>query len=132
MAYLIDTDVVLDHLGAVPAATQLLNVLANSGLSISIVTYMEAYQSVLRTPDRQAALEHFAAFVAVIPALPFSEEVARRCAELREKLRIQGKRMRSRALDLMIAVTALELNLILVTRNTRDYTDIPELQLCGQ
>lgn len=48
MADLIDTDIVLDHLAAVPAATELHNVLADSGLSISTVTYMEPYQSVPR------------------------------------------------------------------------------------
>ncbi len=129
MAYLIDTDIVLDHLAAVPAATALLDELADNDLSISIVTYMEAYQGVLRNSNQHAAQEQFQAFVAVVPVLPFSEEVARRCAELRETLRTQGKRIRSRALDLMIAATALESNLTLVTRNRRDYADIPGLQL---
>jgi predicted nucleic acid-binding protein len=129
MAYLIDTDIVLDHLAAVPAATELLDDLADSGLFIAMITYMEAYQSVLCSPNQHEAQEHFEAFVAVVPVLPFSEEVARHCADLRETLRTQGRRVRSRALDLMIAATALEGNLILVTRNARDYADIPMLQL---
>jgi predicted nucleic acid-binding protein len=129
MAYLIDTDIVLDHLAAVSTATELLDMLADSALSISIITYMEAYQGVLRSTHRQEAQEQFEAFVAVVSTLPLSEEVARRCAELREMLRVQGGRVRARALDLIIAATALENNLILVTRNTRDYADIPGLRL---
>ncbi len=129
MAYLIDTDIALDHLAGVPEAIALLDELADSDLFISIVTCMETYQSVLRSPNRAEAQEQFAAFVAVVPALPFSESVAQRCAMLRETLRLQGKRVRARALDLMIAATALEHTLTLVTRNTRDYADIPGIQL---
>lgn len=129
MTYLIDTDIALDHLAGRPEATQLLDELADEGLYISIVTYMETYQSVLGSPNRQEAQEQFAAFVAVVPVLPFSEAIAERCAVLREDLKGQGKRVRSRALDLMIAATALAHHLILVTRNTRDYADVPGLQI---
>lgn len=130
MTYLIDTDIVLDHLAAVPAAIELLNELANNDdLAVSSVTYLEAYQAVLRSSTPREAREQFEAFVAVVQVLPFLENVARRCAELRELLRIQGKRVRSRALDLIIAATALESSAILVTRNTRDYADIPRLRL---
>ena len=133
MAYLIDTDIVLDHLAGLPDATALLGELAaDSDLFISIVTYMEAYQSVLRSPTQHEAQEQFTAFVTVVPVLPFAEDVARRCAALRETLRRQGRRVRARALDLMIAATALEHQLILVTRNRHDYADIPGLQLHQQ
>ncbi len=128
MAYLLDTDSVLDHLAAVPEAIAPLDELADSGLFISIVTYMEAYQGVLRSPHRQEAQEQFEAFVAVVPVLPFSEDIARRCAALRETLRAHGKRVRPRARDLMLAATALEHDLRLVTRNTRDYADVPGLR----
>jgi len=55
--------------------------------------------------------------------------VARRCARLRLDLKNRGKRVRSRALDLITAATALEHGLTLVTRNTVDYHDIPGLTL---
>ena len=44
-------------------------------------------------------------------------------------MRKAGKRVNSRALDLLIAATALEYDLTLVTRNTEDYGDIPGLKL---
>jgi len=61
--------------------------------------------------------------------LPISPEIARRCAQLRETLRREGKRVRQRALDLLIAATALEFGLTVVTRNSEDYRDIPGLSL---
>ncbi|MDP9358114.1 MAG: type II toxin-antitoxin system VapC family toxin [Chloroflexota bacterium] len=48
---------------------------------------------------------------------------------VREELRFQGRRINSRARDMMVAATDLEANLTLVTRNTRDYHDIPGLTL---
>lgn len=57
--------------------------------------------------------------------LRFPHEVARRYAELRSVLMAQGKPVRSRALDLFTAATAIEHGPILVTQNTRDYEDIP-------
>ena len=58
-----------------------------------------------------------------------SVAIAERCAGLRETLQRHGKRVRPRALDLIVAATALEYGLTLVTRNTDDYRDIPGLTL---
>jgi len=46
-------------------------------------------------------------------------------------LRRQGKRVNNRALDLLIAATAIEHDLTLVTRNLQDYGDIPGLETFG-
>jgi len=62
MPYLIDSDVVIDHLADVAAATKLLDQLASDGIAVSIITYMEAYQGVLRSPHPAIArkqLKHF-------------------------------------------------------------------------
>jgi predicted nucleic acid-binding protein len=47
----------------------------------------------------------------------------------KSQLRSQNKRVKSRALDLIIAATALEDGLTLVTNNTDDFKDIPDLTL---
>ena len=129
MAYLLNTDILIDHFAELPAATELIDRLAPAGIAISIITYMEAYQGVLRSPDRQTAEAKFADLMATTPILPFSPTVARRCAELREQLRRDGKRVRARALDLLTAAIALEHGLTLVTRNTNDSDDIPDFDL---
>lgn len=129
MAYLLDSDWFLDVLFADPAALALIDRLSASGVSISIITYMEGYQSVLRARDPDRARHELEDFLLSIPVLPFSPPVARRCASLRERLRTAGRRVRPRALDLMIASTAIEHELALVTRNLDDYNDIPDLRL---
>ena len=125
----IDTDWVIDLLASVPEAVQLLDRLAQDGIAISIITYMEAYQGVERSPHPEEAQNKLSALLDSLPVVSLSPAVAQRCARLRETLRKQGKRVNARSLDLIIAATALEYNLTLVTRNTEDYADVPGLKL---
>ena len=90
---------------------------------------MEVWQGVERSPDPSEAEGKLQAFLEAIPILPFSPAVARRCARLREDLRKRGRRFNRRALDLIIAATALEHGLTLVTRNAGDYEDVGEVRL---
>src|SRR2546430_190982 len=129
MPYLVDTDIVIDHLADVPQASQLLDRLAPEGIAISMITYMEVYQGVVRSHHPKEARTKFHAFRKSIPVLPFSLTVAKRCALLRETLKQAEKRVKARALDLMNAAIALEHDLTLVTRNVEDYKDIPDLKL---
>ena len=129
MPYLIDTDLVIDHLANITETNQLLEKLATQGIAISIITYMEAYQGVVRSPNIKEARAKFQIFRRSVPVLPFSLSVAKRCAALREQLKQEQKRVKSRTLDLINAAIALEHDLTLVTRNTEDYQDIPGLEL---
>jgi predicted nucleic acid-binding protein len=126
---LLDSNLVIPYLADDPATVPLVERLAPDGLAISIVTYMEVYEGILRGPDPARAQEQFAHFLSVVPILPFTLAVARRCALLREELKGRNRRVRDRALDLMIAATALEHDFQLVTRNLADYADIPGLVL---
>src|ERR687895_1277052 len=132
MPYLVDSNLVIDHLAEVTEAFQLLDQFAQDGIVMSIVTYMEAFQGVIRSEQPAEAAEKFHAFIDSVLILPFSFAVAERCARLRETLRSQNKRVKSRALDLIIAATALEYGLTLVTKNTEDSKDIPDLTLYQQ
>ncbi len=96
---------------------------------MSIITYMEAYQGVLRSPHPTSARKHFEAFLKRVPVLPFSPSVAKRCAQLQETLQKEGKRVKARALDQMTAAIALENGLTLVTRNAEDYDNIRSLKV---
>ena len=129
MPYLVDSTVVIDHLLDVPTASALLEQLALEGIAISIITYMEAFQGVEQSPDLTKARQKFHALLAGVLILPFSFAVAERCARLRKTLKSQNKRVNSRALDLIIAATALEYDLTLVTKNTDDFKDIPDLSI---
>ena len=131
MPYLLDSNLVIPYLADDPGTVPLVERLAPEGIAISIITckYLEVYQGTLRSPDPERAEEQFERFLVVVPTLPLSPAVARRCARLREELKSHGRRVRDRALDLVIAATALEHDLRLVTRNLADYEDIPDLAL---
>lgn len=129
MPYLVDSDWMIDYLGGSLEALHLLESLAEEGIAISILTYLEIYQGVLRSPNQEEVEEKLLAFLNSVPIIPLSPAVARPCARLRESLQVQGKRVNQRAIDLIIAATALEHNLVLVTRNTQDYANIPGLQI---
>lgn len=129
MRYLVDSDWVIDYLEGEPEALELLLRLADGGIAISIITYMEVYQGVARSPRRNDAEDVLSQLLERVPVLPISPAIARRCAQLREALRTRQKRVQKRALDLLIAATALEHGLTLVTRNVEDYQDIPNISL---
>jgi predicted nucleic acid-binding protein len=129
MAYLIDSDRLIDFLKDEPGAFELLDGLAGQGIAISVITYMECYEGIAETVDPAATEAKFEALAARIPILPVSLEVARECAGLRRLLRQAGRRVKQRSLDLLIAATARSNGLKLVTRNKADYSDIPGLEI---
>ena len=62
--------------------------------------------------------------------LPVTANIAGRFAHIRSLLRREGNLIPD--LDLLIAATALEHDVILVTRNVRHFERIPELQIYTQ
>jgi len=129
MPYLIDTDWMIDRLADVPEAVALLDALIDEGIAISVVTYMELREGALRGDDGERNEQRLNALLAGLPILSMSIAVARRCAAIRLTLRKASRRVNSRALDLVIAATAIEYDLSLVTRNRGDYSDIEGLKL---
>ena len=128
MQYLVDSDWTIDYLDGLPAAVQLVQSLMPAGIAISIITYIEVYQGVIRW-NTLSANQSLEVMLATTPVLPISMAVAQRVALLRGSLRRQGRRTRSRALDLIIAATAIEHDLMLVTRNVDDYRDVSGLKI---
>lgn len=129
MRYLLDSDIVIELLENDPVILEELAQLAEQGFAISMVTYMEIYQGVLLADDVAQANVKLETLLMTIPVLPFSTEVARRCAHVRIHLQERGRRIRPRALDLMNAATAIEIGLTLITRNRKDYSDIAGLDI---
>ena len=127
MRYLIDTTVLIPYFAGDSQAVSLMRKLVPDGIAVSILSYLEAYQGAIEEADPEAAKRQFTAFFGGISVLPVSPAVARRCAEIRSLLKAQGKNPRKRAFDLVIAATALEHGLEIVTHNVKDYGDIPNL-----
>ena len=130
--YLLDSDWLIDYLGDLRDAVELVGPLADAGLAFSIVTYMEAFEGTLRKQDPATAQARLHSGLRPFRAIPVSYEIAERCAIIRYDLRTRGRRIRDRALDLLIAATAIEYDLTLVTRNLDDFGDILGLKLYAQ
>ncbi len=129
MRYLLDSDVVIDHLKNVRLISDLIGDLDDHDAFLSMITYMEVHQGIYRDPLPLVAEAQFLELLDSVGIALFTEAVARRCAILREDLKRDGRRVRHRFLDLITTATALESDLTLVSRNTVDYEDIPGLRL---
>ncbi len=129
MPYLVDSDWVADFLAGRSAAIQLIQTLLPSGVSICAISYMEVVEGVRGSRNRSALAQGFHVFLQGVPVVEFSQEIAERAADIRLDLRGRKRQVNERPLDILVAATAMEHGLTLVTRNTRDYVDIGGLQL---
>lgn len=126
--YLVDTDWIIQVLhGNLNAATEL-EVLAPQGLVVSLITYGELYQGAFYARDAPAALSQLQAVLDGKDRLPLTEQIMERFAIIRGQL-TRNQRQQVGDMDLLIAATALEHGLTLVTFNVRDYRLITDLTL---
>src|SRR5581483_270075 len=107
MKYLLDADWVVDYLAGDPAAQGFIDGLRPDGIAISIIVYTEIYEGIYGGRNPRQAERVFRVFLHGIPILPISQAVARCNARLRADLRSRKLPVAHRALDLLIAATAL-------------------------
>ena len=119
----------VDYLAGRPAAQQLFATFSPGGVAISIITYVEIEEGILGSRDPRQGARAFRAFLRGVDVLGINRAVARRAARIRLDLRRAGRPITHRRYDLLIAATALEHNLTLVTRNRAHYQDIPGVVL---
>jgi len=127
MSFLLDSNIVIKIIDSDPSIVALIDQLAESASYISVITAMEVRHGVLR--QEPSKLARFEMFLRQTPALDVSLAIATQCSDLRYYLTNQGKSIRTRSLDLLIASTALHHGLVLATANVRDFRDIPGLTL---
>ena len=130
MEYLVDSDWVADYLNGREQAVTLLQSLSADGLAISILTFGEIYEGILHGSNRPVHESGFRRFLEAVDVLPLTRSAMRRFADLRGALRRQGELIGD--IDLLIAATALDYRLILLTRNLRHFHRIPGLRIYGQ
>lgn len=128
MKHLVDTTFVIDLLRRRPHAEALLPTLLNEGFAITIFTHMELWEGTYTSRDPKRAELGLRSFLRGVQVLPFSRRVSLRAARLRGELRRLKRPLEQRAIDILIAATAWEAGLIIVTSDT-DYDDIPGLVL---
>lgn len=127
MRYLIDSDRVAEYLKGRPDAVALLSGLFQDGIAISIITFAEIYEGIYYGRDRAHDEQMFLRFLQGVSVLGISRPIARRFALIRGDLPAKGQLLPQP--DLLIAATALQHNLVLVTRNTAHFQRISSLHL---
>jgi predicted nucleic acid-binding protein len=125
---LVDTDWVIDALNGKHSALVTLRELAPDGLALSVVSYGELYQGAAYGREPVSALQALHDFVDGKDLLPVTAAIAARFGILRGHLP-RHLRQQIGDMDLMIAATALTHDLTLLTRNRRDFENIPDLEL---
>jgi tRNA(fMet)-specific endonuclease VapC len=126
--YLLDTDWIVDVLNGQETAITTVLELAPSGLAVSIITYGELYEGAAFAHDPEPAITGLQSFLKGKAILPLTQPIMERFARIRGSLP-RTIRQQIGDFDILIAATCLERNLTLLTRNRKDFQQIPHLQL---
>ena len=131
--YVLDTDTLQLYQEENPKVVSRVRAVAPGDRAISVVTVEEqlsGWYTQLRQakgPEKLAwAYRRLAVtvrFLARVAIVDFDEPAIQRCEQLK-KLKLKVRKM-----DLRIAATVLERDAILVTRNVRDFQQVPDLQI---
>jgi tRNA(fMet)-specific endonuclease VapC len=127
MTYLIDTDQIVSFLSGRAETHSLLTHLWSDGLAISLISYGETYEGIYYGRESRKHELTFQTFLRGVDVLPLNRRIMRRFARLRGDLRARGLAVADA--DLLIASTAIEHGLTLVTSNLRHFQRIPGLSL---
>jgi predicted nucleic acid-binding protein len=123
MILLLDTTVLLDVLRGLPKRRSLLAELVAAGhiLSTAAVNIAEVYAGMRRGEETRTE-----AFLSSLDCYPITGAIARRAGSLKYTWAQQGRTLS--LADMMIAATAIEHGLALMTDNRKDFP-LPELKL---
>jgi tRNA(fMet)-specific endonuclease VapC len=125
--YLLDTDWVIQALARREPAARTVEQLTDSRVYISFVTVGEIYERAFTSSNPQGHLINFRHFLTAYSLLGLDDSIMERFAETRAYLRRRGQGIAD--LDLIIAATALDRDLPLLTFNLRHFDCVPELKL---
>lgn len=130
MRYLLDTDWLIDALADRSAERDALDQLSDTGIGISVVCLGELYEGAFGGADPLARLALYREFVSAFTILPLTDPIMERFAITRAALRRQGNLIPD--IDLLVAATALEHGLTLLTHNKRHFRRVPDLKVYGE
>ncbi len=128
MRYLLDTCVVSDFIKGEPGTTAKLKTTTPADIAISSITVMELRYGLAINPQRTQKIEPtISSFLSAVITLPFTTPEAEQAAQIRAALKSLGQPIG--AYDALIAATALQHNLIMITANQREFERVPGLQI---
>ena len=127
LTYLVDTDWVIHHLNGNPAVIKRLEALQPEGLGLSVAVLAELYEGVYYSRDPEESERKLNDFLDSVHIVGIDEETARIFGRERGKLRQAGLIIGD--MDLLIAATALQYDLTLLSNNRRHFERIDGLQI---
>lgn len=127
MAYLIDTDIIIYSLKGDSVVQQWM--LDNQEIPkfISVITYGELIYGAKKSAHPTKNIATTNRIAELFPILDINKGIIELFGDLKAKLELAGTRIED--MDLMIAATAIYMDLALVTNNTRHFSRIDDLQL---
>lgn len=126
MKYLLDTNVIVDHLRGKKIIDQKV---LEGGTGISVITLAELLYGAGRSQDPEKSLFKLGDFLEKLnlEAINLDEQIVFEFSKVKINLEKAGQRLED--FDLLIGATALTLNLTLVTGNLKHFQKIPQLKL---
>ncbi len=111
MNAVLDTTILIDYLNGIPEAAQ--EIARYDQITISVISWIEVMVGV-KTKEHDALARQFLSTFVVHPV---DADVAERAAQLRKEDRL-------RVPDAIIRATAKQLGQLLVTRNSKDFSEL--------
>lgn len=127
VTYLVDTDLVIHHFKGNSKITMRLEELQPRGLGLSVVSLAELWEGIIYSRDPADGAQRLTKFLTGVEILPLNETICKKFGELRGGQRKAGRPIAD--FDLLIAATALEQDLTLLSNNRKHFEHIPGLQL---
>lgn len=126
MRYLLDTCVISDFIKGEVGTQARIKQTPPADIAISVITLMELRYGLQLNPQRAQKIEPvMASFLSSVTMLSFDVSESEKAAEIRAMLKTQGRPIG--AYDVLIAATALQHQLIMVTANQREFVRVPGL-----
>jgi tRNA(fMet)-specific endonuclease VapC len=127
MRYLLDTDWVIHHLNGRQDIIQRLQAIQAEGLGLSVIVLAELYEGVYCSRDAEQSEQKLNDFLESVTLVGMDEETAKIFGRERGRLRAAG--MMIGDMDLLIAATALQYDLTLLTNNRNHFERIEGLRI---
>ena len=128
LRFLLDTNICIYIAKQKPLSVlQKFEQLAVGDVAMSTITYGELFFGAQKSHHPRLAMKMLTELISLIPAVPIQTETGKIYGEIRNKLEKQGIPIGNN--DLWIASHALNLDVVLVTNNTKEFCRIPHLKV---
>ena len=119
--YLLDSNTVIDYIAGLHPieAKQWLNQLLDEEMNVSVITKMEVLSF---DPEKDDNYPVLIDFFEVSNIFELTDNIVNKTIQIRQKQKIKLP-------DAVIASTALVNGLVLISRNTKDFKNIPDLKV---